>query len=100
MQLTEGIIPGEKKFYEIHTGEQLIVSLIGLFARHKDQDKYMPLQNPVQILYPPFVQLNPSVPTKDYNSKDKGGGSKSLPPTTLLKNQLFPTSNAKAISPT
>ena len=89
MQLTEGNIPGEKKFYEVHTGEQLIVSLIGLFARLKDQDKYMPLQNPIQILYPPFVQLNASIPSKDYNSKNKAGGSNESPPTKLVKNQLF-----------
>ena len=47
-------MPGEKRFYEERTGEWLIVSLIGLFGKIKDQDKPIPIQNPIQILYPPF----------------------------------------------
>jgi len=36
-------IPGEKKFVEVNTQEQLIVSTIGIYASKKGQDKYLPL---------------------------------------------------------
>ena len=36
---------GEKKFIEINTNEQLIISSIGAFAAPRDSDKFMPLSN-------------------------------------------------------
>ena len=36
-------IPGEKKFVEVNTKEQLIISSIGIYASKKGEDKYMPL---------------------------------------------------------
>jgi hypothetical protein len=39
-------IPGEKKFVEVNTKEQLIISSIGLYASKKGEDRYVPLQNP------------------------------------------------------
>lgn len=50
-------IPGEKKFVEVNTKEQLIISTIGIYASKKDEDRYVPLQNPQQILFAPFEQL-------------------------------------------
>jgi hypothetical protein len=52
-----GEIPGEKKFVEVNTQEQLIISTIGIYASKKGQDKYLPLQSPQQILFAPFEQL-------------------------------------------
>jgi len=39
-------VPGEKKFVEVNTKEQLIISTIGIYASKKNEDKYLPLQNP------------------------------------------------------
>ena len=39
-------IPGEKKFVEVNTKEQLIISTIGMYASKKGEDRYVPLQNP------------------------------------------------------
>jgi hypothetical protein len=39
-------IPGEKKFIEVNTKEQLIISSIGIYASKKGEDKYMPLEKP------------------------------------------------------
>lgn len=39
-------IPGEKKFVEVNTKEQLIISTIGIYASKKGEDRYVPLQNP------------------------------------------------------
>lgn len=39
-------IPGEKKFIEVNTKEQLIISTIGMYASKKGEDRYVPLQNP------------------------------------------------------
>lgn len=50
-------IPGEKKFVEVNTKEQLIISSIGIYASKKGEDRYVPLQNPQQILFAPFEQL-------------------------------------------
>jgi hypothetical protein len=47
-------IPGEKKFVEVNTKEQLIISTIGIYASKKNEDRYVPLQNPQQILFAPF----------------------------------------------
>ena len=44
----------EKKFVEVNTKEQLITSTIGIYASKKDEDRYVPLQNPQQILFAPF----------------------------------------------
>lgn len=52
-------IPGEKQFIETNTGEALIISNIGIFASRKGEDRYVPLQFPEQILFAPFVQLQP-----------------------------------------
>jgi hypothetical protein len=50
-------IPGEKKFVEVNTKEQLIISTIGIYASKQGEDRYVPLQNPQQILFAPFEQL-------------------------------------------
>jgi hypothetical protein len=50
-------IPGEKKFIEVNTKEQLIISTVGIYASKMGNDKYLPLQSAQQILYPPFEQL-------------------------------------------
>jgi len=39
-------IPGEKKFVEVNTKEQLIISTIGIYASKQGEDRYFPLQNP------------------------------------------------------
>jgi len=39
-------IPGEKKFIEVNTKEQLIISTIGMYASKKGEDRYVPLVNP------------------------------------------------------
>jgi hypothetical protein len=36
-------IPGEKKFVEVNTKEQLIISSIGIYASKKNEDRYVPL---------------------------------------------------------
>jgi|TARA_B110000285_G_scaffold235228_1_gene315672 hypothetical protein len=36
-------IPGEKKFVEVNTKEQLIISTIGMYASKKGEDRYVPL---------------------------------------------------------
>ena len=36
-------IPGEKKFVEVNTKEQLIISTIGIYASKKGEDRYVPL---------------------------------------------------------
>jgi hypothetical protein len=36
-------IPGEKKFIEVNTKEQLIISTIGVYASKKGEDRYVPL---------------------------------------------------------
>ena len=41
-----GDIPGEKKFIEESTQEQLIISSIGYFASKRGEDRYVPLDDP------------------------------------------------------
>lgn len=50
-------MPGEKQFVEVTTGETMVISNIGVFASRKDENKFVRLQFPEQILYTPFVQL-------------------------------------------
>ena len=35
--------PGEKKFIEVNTKEQLIISTVGIYASKKDKDRYLQL---------------------------------------------------------
>ena len=50
-------IPGEKKFVEVNTKEQLIISTIGIYASKEGEDRYIQLTHPQQILFTPFQQL-------------------------------------------
>ena len=49
-------IPGEKKFVEVNTQEQLNISTVGIYASKKGKDRYIPLQSAQQILFAPFEQ--------------------------------------------
>ena len=44
--ISNEIVPGEKKFIEVSTKEQLIISTIGMYASKKGEDRYVPLSHP------------------------------------------------------
>ena len=61
---------GEKKFVETSTGEKLIINLLGAFASLKLSDKYIPVKNFQQLLYPPFCHIKGTLE----NEKSTPGG--------------------------
>jgi hypothetical protein len=38
-------IPAEKQFVEVSTGEQLIISTIGIYASRQNEDRFVPLHS-------------------------------------------------------
>jgi hypothetical protein len=92
--------PAEKKFKEETTGETMIISISGIFASRKGQDKYMQLQSPQQVLYKPFVQLvnknlkTPKDERDSVNFANQFGASQlkqSPPPQFTQQNNLSPS---------